>query len=123
MNGGASDLRQAENLILHFVCRIGHGMFQEVVNGIIEPIYENRVFLHGRQVPHAEGAFILSESAGFDVAGTAVHRNTEKTGERIEHPPPPHGYGLRGCAADGRACLSLSACWNTRQSIALMSSG
>ncbi len=54
VNGGETDLRQAEGRIVEFVYRLGHEMLQLVVDGIVEPVYENRVVLDGQEARYKD---------------------------------------------------------------------
>jgi len=136
INHGEISLKQAEETILEHVNRIGQIMVDEVVEGLNEPVGENRVVV-GEKVAVFDGVrnlrFInrfggvtvkprrcykylnhnggfsplmtylqalfgacesfehseelLSSSMGFAVSATAIQRNTEATGARIDDRP------------------------------------
>ena len=151
VNANGVDLRGAESRILTFVYELAHEMLQQVIEGILEPVLENRVVVDGKEarykdlqtlsfrdrfggvvrrkrrryaiaeeskgwypldekigmdkcagfsplmsyllcffgsnLPYASGAEKLRQTLGFGVSATAVQRNTERTGERIDHHP------------------------------------
>jgi len=165
MNEGVADLCATEQRILAFVYQIGHEMLQTVVDGIMEPVQENRaevagnearykdvqtlrfrsrfgatvtrrrrrytvsgqsngwypldekigmdkcagfsplmsylLCFYGAQLPYAASAQALGQALGFGISATAVQRNSEKTGNRIDHHPLrsiPHEKQSESCA-------------------------
>ena len=49
VNHSESDFRDVEDRILGFVFELGHEMLQQVTDGIMEPIHENRMLVDGKE--------------------------------------------------------------------------
>ena len=100
-NDSHSALSQASPAlpIEEFINRISDLMMQEVLEGISEPISENRVWVEGEEAVFdpvrilrflnrfGGGAELLSTALGFLVSSTAVQWNTEHAGEQLEDDP------------------------------------
>ena len=54
MNEGRADLRVSEMRVLEFIHELGHQMLQEVVEGVLEPVYENQVIVEGKKARYKD---------------------------------------------------------------------
>ena len=54
VNASGVDLRGVESRILTFVYELAHEMLQQVIEGILEPVLENRVVVDGKEARYKD---------------------------------------------------------------------
>ena len=97
MNLGECDFHQVEDRILGFVYGIGHEMAQQVLDGLMEPVHENRAYVDGKEA-HYKGMQELRFRDRFGSAVTRPRRRYAVTGENKGWYPLDERIGMDRCA-------------------------